>query len=48
MQGRKVYEFALKNVPVAMKSCFDEADCKIEDLKRYLFIRLTRKWMRLL
>jgi 3-oxoacyl-[acyl-carrier-protein] synthase-3 len=28
MQGRKVYEFALRTVPVAMKSCLDA--CKIE------------------
>tara|TARA_B100000989_G_scaffold127545_1_gene94703 strand:- start:2637 stop:3707 length:1071 start_codon:yes stop_codon:yes gene_type:complete len=44
MQGRKVYEFALKNVPVAMKSCFDEANCKIENLKK-IFIHQANKKM---
>ncbi len=43
MQGRKVYEFALKNVPVAMKSCFDEADCKIEDLKKIFIHQANQK-----
>ena len=43
MQGRKVYEFALKNVPVAMKSCFDEADCNIEDLKKIFIHQANQK-----
>jgi len=28
MQGRKVYEFALKNVPMAMKECLDKAGAR--------------------
>ena len=30
MQGRKVYEFALKNVPIAMKECLDFSKVPIE------------------
>ncbi len=44
MQGRKVYEFALKNVPLAMKSCFDDSNCKIENLKK-IFIHQANKKM---
>ncbi len=48
MQGRKVYEFALSHVPEAMKSCLNQSGVDIQDLKKFLFIRLTKKWMRLL
>ena len=34
MQGRKVYEFALTNVPKAMKECLDKAGIAIDDLKK--------------
>jgi len=34
MQGRKVYEFALTNVPTAMKECLDNAGVAIGDLKK--------------
>ena len=44
MQGRRVYEFALTNVPVAMKSCFDDTNCKIENLKK-IFIHQANKKM---
>ena len=44
MQGRKVYEFALTNVPIAMKSCFDESKCNIDDLKK-IFIHQANKKM---
>lgn len=44
MQGRKVYEFALLNVPNAMKTCFDKSNCKIEDLKK-IFIHQANKKM---
>jgi 3-oxoacyl-[acyl-carrier-protein] synthase III len=33
MNGRKVYEYALKNVPQAMKACFDKSGRNISDLK---------------
>ncbi len=44
MQGRKVYEFALTKVPAAMKECFDESNCKIENLKK-IFIHQANKKM---
>ena len=44
MHGRKVYEFALNNVPNAMKDCFDESKCKIENLKK-IFIHQANKKM---
>jgi 3-oxoacyl-[acyl-carrier-protein] synthase-3 len=34
MQGRKIYEFALKHVPQAMKQCLDQAGVAIGDLKK--------------
>ncbi|GAL78902.1 3-oxoacyl-[acyl-carrier-protein] synthase [Algibacter lectus] len=46
MYGRKIYEFALTNVPLAMKSCLDEAGIDIKDVKKYLYTRPTRKWTR--
>ena len=33
MQGRKVYEFALNNVPAAMKQSLDYANIEIDNLK---------------
>lgn len=33
MKGRKVYEYALKYVPQAMKECFDKSGEQISDLK---------------
>ena len=46
MQGRKVYEFALSHVPAAMKKCLDDANIEIDQLKKYLFIRRIKKWMK--
>ena len=34
MFGRKIYEFALTNVPLAMQGCLDNSGEKIEDLKK--------------
>ncbi|GAL68747.1 3-oxoacyl-[acyl-carrier-protein] synthase KASIII [Jejuia pallidilutea] len=34
MYGRKIYEFALTNVPVAMKSCLDKSGFNISDVKK--------------
>lgn len=39
MNGRKVYEYALKQVPQAMKECMDKTGYQISDLKKYLFTR---------
>jgi 3-oxoacyl-[acyl-carrier-protein] synthase-3 len=46
MHGRKIYEFALTTVPAAMKSCLDKSGIAIDDVKKFLFIKLTRKWMK--
>jgi|SRR5690554_21606 len=43
MQGRKIYEFALNNVPVAMKSCLDKAGIPIEQLKKILIHQANEK-----
>jgi 3-oxoacyl-[acyl-carrier-protein] synthase-3 len=34
MHGRKIYEFALVNVPAAMKECFDKTGLDIKELKK--------------
>ena len=44
MQGRKVYEFALSNVPVALKECFESSGEPIENLKK-IFIHQANKKM---
>ena len=44
MKGRKVYEFALNNVPSAMKECLDEANIEIGRLKK-IFIHQANKKM---
>lgn len=43
MQGRKVYEYALKYVPLAMKSCFDQSGESIEALKMVLLHQANEK-----
>lgn len=37
MHGRKVYEYAIKQVPLAMKDCLDKANLSIKEIK-YIFI----------
>tara|TARA_B100000767_G_scaffold232110_1_gene223846 strand:- start:1643 stop:2698 length:1056 start_codon:yes stop_codon:yes gene_type:complete len=44
MQGRKVYEFALTQVPDAMKVCLDQSRVKIKNLKK-IFIHQANKKM---
>ena len=34
MDGRKIYEFALSNVPLAMKDCLDKSGVNIKDIKK--------------
>ena len=36
MHGRKIYEFALINVPKAMKECLDKSGVDIKDIKKIL------------
>ena len=43
MLGRKIYEFALSNVPTAMKSCLDKSGLQIEDVKKILIHQANEK-----
>jgi len=43
MYGRKVYEFALKNVPLAMKTCLDKTDIDINDIKKIFIHQANEK-----
>ncbi len=43
MNGRKIYEFALMNVPKAMKKCFDESGYSIEQLNKIIIHQANEK-----
>jgi 3-oxoacyl-[acyl-carrier-protein] synthase-3 len=43
MKGRKVYEYAVKYVPAAMKDCLDKAGVKIEELKKIFIHQANEK-----
>jgi len=43
MFGRKIYEFALNNVPAAMKSCVDKSGVNIKDIKKILIHQANEK-----
>ncbi len=43
MQGHKIYEFALTNVPAAMKQCFDASGEDIRDLKKVFIHQANEK-----
>ena len=43
MRGRKVYEFALTNVPSAMKECLDLANIDISEIKKILIHQANAK-----
>lgn len=43
MYGRKIYEFALTNVPLAMKDCLDKSGVAIEDVKKVLIHQANEK-----
>ena len=43
MKGRKVYEFALTNVPSAMKECLDLAKTDISEIKKILIHQANAK-----
>ena len=43
MHGRKIYEFALKHVPSAMKSCMDKAGISIEKVDKILIHQANEK-----
>ena len=43
MDGRKIYEFALNNVPNAMKACLDKSGVDILDVKKILIHQANEK-----
>lgn len=43
MKGRKVYEYALTNVPMAMKECMDKAGVSIEQIKKIFIHQANEK-----
>lgn len=43
MKGRKIYEYALKYVPDAMKRCMDSAGYSLEDLSRVVMHQANEK-----
>ncbi|MFK7749292.1 MAG: 3-oxoacyl-ACP synthase III family protein [Kordia sp.] len=43
MYGRKIYEFALTNVPSAMKACLDKSGVAIDDLKKIFIHQANEK-----
>lgn len=43
MHGRKIYEFALSQVPQAMKSCLDKSGIPIENIKKVLIHQANEK-----
>lgn len=43
MYGRKIYEFALNNVPLAMKECLDKSGVAITNLKKVLIHQANEK-----
>ena len=43
MKGRKVYEFAMKNVPAAMKDCMEKSSVDVADLKKIFLHQANEK-----
>jgi 3-oxoacyl-[acyl-carrier-protein] synthase-3 len=43
MDGRKIYEFALINVPNAMKTCLEKSGVDIKDVKKILIHQANEK-----
>jgi 3-oxoacyl-[acyl-carrier-protein] synthase-3 len=43
MKGRKVYEYAIKNVPLAMKECIDKAGLHLSDIKKIFIHQANEK-----
>ncbi|WP_203258080.1 3-oxoacyl-ACP synthase III family protein [Hyunsoonleella ulvae] len=43
MDGRKIYEFALVNVPKAMKDCLDKSSVDIKDVKKIFIHQANEK-----
>ena len=43
MDGRKIYEFALNNVPLAMKACLDKTGIDIKEVKKIFIHQANEK-----
>ena len=43
MKGRKVYEYAIKNVPAAMKTCLDKCGLQVTDVKKFFLHQANEK-----
>ena len=43
MKGRKVYEYAMKYVPAAMKDCIDKSGIEIQQLKKVFIHQANEK-----
>ena len=43
MYGRKIYEFAITNVPAALKTCLDSSGISINDVKKILIHQANEK-----
>ncbi len=43
MKGRKVYEYAIKNVPLAIKECIDKAGVEIRQIKKIFIHQANEK-----
>ena len=43
MKGRKVYEYAIKNVPLAMKDCLTKCGLHITDVKKFFLHQANQK-----
>jgi len=43
MYGRKIYEFALTNVPLALKACLDKSGVSINEVKKILIHQANEK-----
>jgi 3-oxoacyl-[acyl-carrier-protein] synthase-3 len=43
MKGRKVYEYAIKNVPLAMKECLDKAGVHVSEVKQFFLHQANEK-----
>src|SRR5579872_669741 len=43
MQGRKVYEFALRTVPAAMRSCLDACNIKLDEVSKIFLHQANEK-----
>ena len=46
MKGRKVYEYAMKHVPLAMKQCLDNGSIDISAVKKIFIHQANEKWTR--